>query len=130
MNTVFYRSHKEIPTKYRRVILDEVFEKRVAKVPLALCNEIINAHLEEQQELETLKDFEVRVVKDDKEFVGNFKTLQDAEIYMDRMINFGDDLSPVMLLTQAKRPIRAFVNGGWRFVLPKDTLLVKRRNAA
>jgi hypothetical protein len=46
------------------------------------------------------------------------------------MIDFGDDLSPVMLLTQAKRPIRAFVNGGWRFVLPKDTLLVKRRNAA
>jgi len=129
MEMVYYRSHKEIPTKYRRVILDEVFEKRVAKVPLALCNEIINAHLEEQQELETLKDFEVRVVKDDKEFVGNFKTLQDAEIYMDRMIDFGDDLSPVMLLTQAKRPIRAFINGRWNFVLPKDTLIIKERAA-
>jgi hypothetical protein len=130
MEMVLYHSHKEIPTKYRRVILDEVFEKRVAKVPLALCNQIINTHLEEQQEMETLKDFEVRVVKNGQEFVGNFKTLRDAEVYMDQMIDFGEDLSPVMLLTQAKRTIRAFVNGKWNFVLPKDTLLVKRRNAA
>jgi len=129
MEMVLYRSHQEIPTKFRKVILEEVFEKRVAKVPLALCNEIINNHLEEQQELESLKDFEVRVMKNGEEFSENFKTLQDAEVFMDRVINYGEDLSPVMLLSQAKRPIRAFIKGSWKFARPKDAIQVKRRVA-
>lgn len=124
-----FRSHKEIPTKLRRVILEEVFEKQVKKVPLELCNEIIEEYFREQEELESLKDFEVQVVKNGDEFSENFKSLEEAEKFMDYVIDYGDDLSPVMLLSQAKRPIRAFINGSWRFTLPKDTLQIRRRAA-
>jgi hypothetical protein len=123
-----YANHKDIPTKYRRVILDEVFEKRVAKVPLELCNEIINSYLEEQEELESLKDFSVQYVKKGKSGFMTFKSLKETEIAMDRLIDFGEDTkNVVMLLSQAKKPIKFFKNGQWFGFKPKDYIRVKPR---
>ena len=47
-----YKDHKDIPTQYRRMILEETLEKRVSKVPLSFCNEIINEHIRMQEENE------------------------------------------------------------------------------
>lgn len=111
-----YRSHKEIPQKYRRIILEEVFEKRVAKVPLATCNEIINNYLAEQEEMESLKDFRVVAVKAGQKHQGQFKTLQDAEVMCDRLIEYGENLTDVQIaLYQAKRLVRVFFKSEWHY---------------
>lgn len=107
-----YRDHKEIPAKYRRIILDEVLEKRVAKVPLSTCNEIIAEYLREEEEMESLKDFEVIVSKNGAQRVQNFKDVESAFVALDREIGYDiHDKGVVAVLKQADRVIKAYVKG-------------------
>jgi hypothetical protein len=118
METVRYTDHREIPQKYRKIILEQVFVKRVAKVPIATCNEIINEYLEEQQELESLKDFKVVGIKDGKVYRGQFKDLKSAEVFVDRICEYGENLSPKIAFYQAERLIKWFAQGQWFFADP------------
>lgn len=107
-----FKDHKDIPAKYRRVILDEVLEKRVSKVPLSVCNEIIEEYLREEQEMESLKDFEVIVSKNGARRVQNFKDIESAFVALDREIGYDiQDKSVTAVLKQADRIIKAYVKG-------------------
>lgn len=109
---MMYRDHKDIPAKYRRVILDEVIEKRVSKVPLSLCNEIIAEYLREEEELESLKNFEVIISKNGARRVQNFKDVESAFVAMDREIGYDvHDNKIIAVLKQADRIIKAYVKG-------------------
>jgi|TARA_R110000803_G_scaffold46198_12_gene97087 hypothetical protein len=121
-----YKDHKEIPTIYRRVILQETLEKRVSKVPLVLCNDIIERHLEEMEENATLKNYEIEYIKGGKrarlETVGRQATL----VQLDRILEYGENKDPnvVIAVSQAKRLIDGYVNCQWIHPDPKDKLRV------
>ena len=79
-----YRRHEDIPAKYRRIILDETLSKRVSKIPLTTCNEIIKEHLEEEEVMESLRDFEVIIVKNGKKVVMRSKDPGSALAELDK----------------------------------------------
>ena len=107
-----YRDHKDIPKEYRARILEETLEKRVAKVPLQLCNEIIQMIIEEEAENELLKSFEVQVLKDGKKTTVQFGECKKALAYMDQVIGpFEKDPNIVVALYQAGRILRGYVKG-------------------
>ena len=83
--TMEYRRHEDIPAKYRRIILDETLSKRVSKIPLATCNEIIKEHLEEEEVMESLRDFEVIIVKNGKKVVMRSKDPGSALAELDKV---------------------------------------------
>ena len=84
--TMEYRRHEDIPAKYRRIILDETLSKRVSKIPLATCNEIIKEHLEEEEVMESLRDFEVIIVKNGKKVVMRSKDPGSALAELDKAL--------------------------------------------
>jgi len=109
-----YKNHLDIPAKFRRIILDEVLEKRVSKVPLSVCNEIIAEYLREEQEMESLKDFEVIVSKNGAKREYKFKDAESAFVALDREIGYDvRDTGMIAVLRQAGRIVRAYVNGEW-----------------
>ena len=121
-----YRDHKDIPPKFRRIILDETLSKRVSKVPLSVCNEIIAEHLEDLETLESLLNYEVIVSKNGVRRQYNFRDPEAAFVALDREIGY-DEHDPTVLavLKQADRIIRAFVNGKWISPPPKDAVVIK-----
>lgn len=112
--TMEYRRHEDIPAKYRRIILDETLSKRVSKIPLTTCNEIIKEHLEEEEVMESLRDFEVIIVKNGKKVVMRSKDPGSALAELDKAIGYLEkDVSVVAVLRQAGRLIKAYVKGQW-----------------
>jgi hypothetical protein len=129
-----YKSHKEIPTKFRRAILEETLEKRVSKVPLALCNEIIARSLEDEAENATLKNYEIEYIKGGKRERIEAFGRQETLVWLDRILEYGENKDPdvVIAVSQAKRLIDGYVKCQWIHPDPKDKLFVKpvRRNSS
>lgn len=119
-----YKNHKEIPPKFRRVILDETLSKRVSKIPLHVCNEIIDRHLEEEAENETLKSFQVEYLIDGKTGTIEVQGRQQALIEVDRLLDFGENKDPsvVIAVRQAKRLVQGYVNCQWIYPEPRDKI--------
>lgn len=124
-----YKNHADIPNKFRRLILDETLQKRVSKVPLKVCNEIIQNAIEEEQENETLKNYEVEYIKDGIHQVEEASDRQSALVIVDRVLDYGDsdDKNIMIAVRQAKRLIAGYANGEWIDIPPKDALRIKRR---
>ena len=121
-----FKSHDEIPAKYRRVILDETLLKRVAKVPLEECNEIISDYLQFEESNESLRNYEVIVSKDGRIAKYEFSEPDDALRKLDEIIGyFTKDRKVNAILKQADRIIRGYVNGRWVHPAPKDKIMVK-----
>jgi hypothetical protein len=124
---MLYKTHKEIPTIYRRAILEETLEKRVAKVPLTLCNEIIKTQIENEEENATLKNYEIEFIKNGEhkkiDVVGRQQTL----VWLDRILDYGENKDPnvVIAVSQAKRLVDGYVNCQWIHPDPKDKLFVR-----
>ena len=120
-----YKTHEEIPAKYRRVILDETGLKRVSKVSLEECNEIISDYIEFETTNESLRNYEVLVSKDGKKAKYVFVEPEDALRKLDEIVGyFSKDRNVTAVLKQADRIIRAYVKGIWITPAPKDILLV------
>ena len=122
-----YKNHKEIPLIHRRVILDETLLKRVAKVPIEECNEIIRDFLEFQQSKQALMNYEI-VVSDGRKFHFDYQhDLDDVFVQLDKIIgiypNKRTDL--IVCLKQAEKLVKAYVKGEWYTPKPKDFLEVK-----
>lgn len=127
-----YRTHKSIPSKYRRIILDETLSKRVSKVPLSVCNDIIERAIEDEQENETLKNYQVEYIKDGKHGVVEVAGRQQALVECDKILDFGDNKDPsvVIAVRQAKRLINGYVRGQWMFPEPRDKIRFVSRSYA
>lgn len=121
-----YRDHKDIPAKYRRVILDETLLKRVSKVPLEECNEIIADFIQFEESNKSLQKYEVIVSKDGRTAKYEFVEPDDALRKLDEVIGyFTKDRNVKAILKQADRIIRGYVNGRWVHPAPKDKIMVK-----
>lgn len=127
-----YSNHKQIPSKYRRIILDETLSKRVSKVPLSVCNEIIERAIEEEQENETLKNYQVEFIKNGKHGVVEVSGRQQALVECDKILDFGEckDPSVVIAVRQAKRLINGYVKCQWMFPEPRDKIRYVSRSYA
>lgn len=109
---MIYKSYKEIPTRYRKVILDETQEQRVSSVPLDECNEIIAAYQEYEQENETLKNFEIISYINGREESCKYDNAELALVALDRVIGFDDEKKDVIaVFKQAGKIVRAYIKG-------------------
>jgi hypothetical protein len=109
---MIYKSYKEIPNHYRKMILEETQEKRISSVPLIECNEMILEFQETEKENETLKNYEVVTYKNGAERVYKYDNAETAFIQLDRVIGFDEhDKSIVAVVKQAGKIIRAYVKG-------------------
>ena len=129
---MLYTQHKEIPLKFRRVILDETLKKRVSKVSIKLCNQIIENHLEEERENETLKHYEVEWMNaEGHQGVIPVEGRQQTLVQLDRILEYGEstDRSIKIIVRQAKNVIAAYADCRWLEIPPKDKLVVKSRRA-
>lgn len=120
-----YKNHKEIPTKYRRLILEETLEKRVSKVPLAVCNEIITEHLDSEEENRTLKDYLIEYIKDGVHDIKKAENRQEALVILDRILEYGENKDPSVIIAvrQAGRLVSGYIKGEWMYPEPKDKLV-------
>lgn len=110
---MLFKSYADIPANYRRVILDETGEKRVKRVPLEVCNEIIQEYQELETENERLKEFELQVQRTNGSIrVSKYSRLSDALVALDRELDYTTNQKSITaVITQAGRPIRGFLNG-------------------
>jgi hypothetical protein len=121
-----YKSHDEIPAKYRRVILDETLLKRVSKVSLEECNEIIEDFIQFEKSCQSLQKYEVIVSRDGRTAKYEFTEPDDALRKLDEIIGyFTKDRNVKAILKQADRIIRGYINGRWVHPAPKDKIMVK-----
>lgn len=126
-----YNNHKDIPSNFRRLILDETGLKRVSKVSLYDCNQIINDHLIAEQEDETLKNFEIEFVEDGKHGLHKSDSIEGALIWIDRLLSYdkqeGTNVSFVM--RQAGRTVRAYHHGQYLDIPSRDKIRITKRVA-
>lgn len=122
-----YTKHSDIPTAYRRIILEETLSKRVSKVPLSLCNEIIENHLEDQAENNTLKSYQIEFVKEGKHGIVETEGRQNTLVQLDRILEYGENKDPkvVIAVRQNGRLISGYINCEWSYPQPKDKLLAR-----
>ena len=123
-----YTNHADIPTAYRRVILEETLLKRVSKVSLPLCNEIIENYLEDQAENNTLKYYQIEFVKEGKHSKVETEGRQATLVQLDRILEYGENKDPkvVIAVRQNDRLISSYINCEWRYPEAKDKLIPKR----
>lgn len=123
-----YTNHADIPTAYRRVILEETLLKRVSKVSLPLCNEIIENYLEDQAENNTLKYYQIEFVKEGKHGKVETEGRQATLVQLDRILEYGENKDPkvVIAVRQNDRLISSYINCEWRYPDAKDKLIPKR----
>ena len=122
-----YTNHADIPTAYRRVILEETLLKRVSKVPLPLCNEIIENYLEDQAENNTLKYYQIEFIKEGKHGIVEIEGRQSTLVQLDRILEYGENKDPkvVIAVRQNGRLVSSYINCEWSYPQPKDKLLVR-----
>ena len=125
-----YRNHKQIPVKFRRVILDETNMKRIAKVPITQCNEIIEEYLQEEFEDATLKNYQIESLKNGVHNSVDVNNRQSALVEVDRILDYGeyDGTGVYIAVRQAGRLIAGYANGEWVDVPSKDALRRVRRS--
>ena len=114
-------------TTLKEIGLEETGLKRVSKVPLHVCNQIIEDILEGEMENESLKHYQVEFYKEGQFGSVDVVGRQQALIEVDRIMEFGDykDPSLVIAVRQAKRLVQGFIKGQWIYPEPRDKLLVK-----
>ena len=123
-----FKDYKDIPAKYRRVILDETLEKRIKNIPLAECIEIVEDYIEFEKTNESLRNYEVLVSRNGTKAMYVFTEPDEALRKLDEVIgHFTKDRGVTAVLKQADRIIRAYVKGMWITPAPKDVLLVKEK---
>jgi len=125
MSFVPFTDHKDIPLEYRRVILDETLLKRVSKVPLTECNEIIEDYLEFQESNAALQNYEV-IVNDGRKLT--FRDPDEALRALDAIIGIYPHKRTdiIAYLKQADRLIRAYIKGKWYSPKPRDYIEIKQ----
>lgn len=125
MSFVPFTDHKDIPLEYRRVILDETLLKRVSKVPLTECNEIIEDYLEFQESNAALQNYEV-IVDDGRKL--SFRDPDEALRALDAIIGIYPHKRTdiIAYLKQADRLIRAYIKGKWYSPKPRDYIEIKQ----
>lgn len=130
MSVVDYKNHKEIPLKYRKLILEEMLVTRVSKVSLRLCNQFIQDLIDAEESNSTLLDYEVEVKKGGQLVKKHFTDYQSALVEIDRVLEFGEsrDTSIVIALRQAKHLVRAYVEGEWIELPPRDQVRIISRS--
>lgn len=107
-----YYDHKEIPPAFRRTILDQSGENRIHKVPIEVCNQIIEDIENWNAESQKLQEFEVRY----QYATGPEQSIythgvEHAHIELDRITEYGENKSVTAVLLQAGRPILGYVKG-------------------
>jgi len=114
-----YASHKEIPANYKKLIKEQTLEMRVKDVPLAVCNEIVREHLEQEENLfEEFTRFTIEAIKDGERIEMTASSVDDADDLMDEIIEHGDRPDVTMVLRQNDRLIRGYING--RVIYPSS----------
>jgi len=114
-----YASHKEIPANYKKLIKEKTLEMRVKDVPLAVCNEIVREHLEQEENLfEEFTRFTIEAIKDGERIEMTASSVDDADDLMDEIIEHGDRPDVTMVLRQNDRLIRGYING--RVIYPSS----------
>ena len=122
-----FKDYKDIPAKYRRVILDETLEKRIKNIPLAECIEIVEDYIEFEKTNESLKNYEIIVAKNGRSATYVFTDCDEAFRKLDEIIGYVDkDKNILAILKQADRVIRGYVRGRWIQNPPKDKIIVKQ----
>jgi hypothetical protein len=120
---MLYNDYKEIPANLRKVILEETLERRINKVSLTLCNQIIEDHLRHEEEMESLRHFSVQYKKGNTVKTFQYTSGQDALTALDQMIGFDErDPTVVAILRQADRVVRGYFKGQWLIPAPKDAI--------
>jgi len=124
-----YKTHKEIPLEFRRVILDETLQKRIAKVSIGVCNEIIDDFLDNGAENETLKEYQVESIKNGVRSVADVVGRQRALVEVDRILEYGesDGLGIYIALRQGGNLIAGYANGDWVSIPSRDALIIRKR---
>ena len=119
-------SYDEIPANYRRIILQESGYKRLKNVPIELCNEIIEDHLQYEKDMEELMNFEVHYQKPGSPEVSEvFKTSKEAFVALDRAMDYDITTPIVAYIKQADRLVRAIINGKIYDGKPRGQIEVK-----
>jgi len=114
-----YASYKEIPSLYKKVILDETLEKKVSNVPLAVCNDIIKEYLDESNDFFVEQTrFTIEAIKDGKRIEMSASKVDEADDLMDEIIEYGERTDVTMVLRQNDRLIRGYING--EVIYPTD----------
>lgn len=121
-----FNDYAEIPANYRRIILQESGYKRIKNVPIALCNEIIEDHVQYEKDMEELMNFEVRYKKPGSPEVNEvFKTSKEAFVALDRAMDYDLTTPIVAYVKQADRLVRAIINGKVYEGKPRGQIVVK-----
>jgi hypothetical protein len=109
---MMYSNYDEIPKEVRRYILDQSGARRIKQNSLAYCNELAEDYFEYEAECAELKKFALHVVRDGNKIVKTFESCDDVFVAFDQEIDYNiGTLGVTMVITQAGRPMRGYVNG-------------------
>jgi len=107
-----YATYQDIPAKVRRFILDESGARRVKQISLSYCNELADEYFEYEAECAELKKFQLHVERNGSETVTEYHNYDEVLVAFDREIDYNIGTRGVtMVITQAGRPMRGYVNG-------------------
>lgn len=121
-----FNNYEEIPAHYRRIILVETGYKRIKRVPLELCIEIIEDHLEYEKECAELMNFELTFERDGATQVSVHKTAKEAFAKLDFEMDYNIFTPGITaVVKQADRIVRAIVGGKVYEGQPRGKIEVK-----
>lgn len=107
-----FNTYDDIPANYRRIILQETGYKRIKKVPMSLCIEVIEDHLQYEKDNEALMNFELRFKKPGcPEVNETYKTAKEAFARLDFEMDYDIKTPIIAYVKQADRVVRAIVGG-------------------
>ena len=109
-----FMTHKEVPTKYRKYLLEETGERRIKGIDIRLVNELCDEFDDNETENEKLKDFKLHVQSRPGAEVRvlQFGSFKDAEVALDRELGYTlQNKKVTAVITQAGRPVKAFERG-------------------
>lgn len=124
---MLFSSHKQIPAKYRRIILEESLQTRVNNLTLETCNAIIEEYLKREEESSELKIFTVNILKDNQKRSYTFQSIEDVYVLIDKEMNF-ESISDSFcaIVYQADRMMKAFINKQWIYPKAKDYVKISK----
>lgn len=121
-----FNNYEEIPAHYRRIILVETGYKRIKKVPLELCIEVIEDHLAYEKECAELMNFELRFKKPGGPEINEvYKTAKEAFARLDFEMDYDIKTPIIAYVKQADRIVRAIIGGKVYEGQPRGKIEVK-----
>tara|TARA_B100000768_G_C11284379_1_gene381106 strand:- start:7634 stop:8014 length:381 start_codon:yes stop_codon:yes gene_type:complete len=118
-----YQSHSEIPIQYRKIILSAVSEKRVNKVDIIKCNDIIEEHDRHEAQMAPLRKFQITYQKGKTRKVYDYNNASDALTTLDQLIGFDErDPDVLAVVKQGDRIVRGYFKGEWYIPEPRDAI--------